>query len=347
VPRGDGSWEQRLNNRRDAVLTVRRWVAEAMDACDIVSSLPDLGGVVNGDNVNDLRDALKHAQQYFDAGSRIGDAADAAYAAAQAHLASLRERERKATASKGALGNAARKVRFAKKKLRERQAGDGRVWNVLRGRTADLGALFTSDGVAAAEAKDLEARFWELDRADQQSAKLIITEGESVVLAVEDLEAFEKGSKSSTTTLPFHRQRVDMITREFGEKASQLVESAAPADLDVKALRATDRTTVATLVARLLRLADRGTSQGLALDDNVQRDLKRAPPLSSQETDEETDKPASPRPTVSREGAAEDALEMTRAKLASYTDETVDELIKTATDPAVLCRMYEGWAPWV
>jgi hypothetical protein len=319
-----------------------------MDACDIVSGLPDLGGVVNGDNVNDLRDALKHAQQYFDAGSRIGDAADAAYAAAQAHLASLRERERKATASKGALGNAARKVRFAKKKLRERQAGDGRVWNVLRGRTADLGALFTSDSVAAAEAKDLEARFWELDRADQQSSKLIITEGESVVLAVEDLEAFEKGSKSSTTTLPFHRQRVDAITREFGEKAQQLVESAAPAELDVKALRATDRTAVATLVARLLRLADRGTSQGLALDDNIQRDLKRAPPLSSQETDEETDKPASPRPTVSREGAAEDALETTRAKLASYGDAAaVDDLVKTATDPAVLCRMYEGWAPWV
>ena len=44
VPRGDGSWEQRLNKRRDAVLTVRRWVAEAMDACDIVSGLPDLGG---------------------------------------------------------------------------------------------------------------------------------------------------------------------------------------------------------------------------------------------------------------------------------------------------------------
>ncbi|MCH2665727.1 hypothetical protein MK139_15455, partial [bacterium] len=65
-------------------------------------------------------------------------------------------------------------------------------------------------------------------------------------------------------------QRVDMITREFGEKASQLVESAAPADLDVKALRAMDRTSVATLVARLLRLADRGTSQGLALDDNIQ-----------------------------------------------------------------------------
>ena len=85
----------------------------------------------------------------------------------------------------------------------------------------------------------------------------------------------------------------------------------------------------------------------MALDDNIQRDLKRAPPLSSQETDEETDKPASPRPTVSREGAAEDALETTRAKLASYTDEKVDELIKTATDPAVLCRMYEGWAPWV
>ena len=86
----------------------------------------------------------------------------------------------------------------------------------------------------------------------------------------------------------------------------------------------------------------------MALDENIQRDLKRAPPLSSQETDEETDKPASPRPDkVSREGAAEDALETTRAKLASYTDETVDELIKTATDPAVLCRMYEGWAPWV
>ena len=50
-----------------------------------------------------------------------------------------------------------------------------------------------SDSVAAAEAKDLEARFWELDRADQQSK--LITEGESVVLAVEDLEAFEKGSK--------------------------------------------------------------------------------------------------------------------------------------------------------
>ena len=72
-----------------------------------MSGLPDLGGVINGDNVNDLQDALKHAQQYFDAGARIGDAADAAYAAAQAHLASLRERERKATASKGALGNAA------------------------------------------------------------------------------------------------------------------------------------------------------------------------------------------------------------------------------------------------
>ena len=259
MPRGDGSWEQRLNKRRDAVLTVRRWVAEAINACDVVSGLPDLGGVINGDNVNDLQDALKHAQQYFDAGARIGDAADAAYAAAQAHLASLRERERKATASK---------VRWAtppgKSGLQRRNCGNDRpamegVWNVLRGRTADLGALFTSDSVAAAEAKDLEARFWELDRADQQSAKLIITEGESVVLAVEDLEAFEKGSKSSTTTLPFHRQRPIRSTREFGEKASQLVESAAPAELDVKALKATDRTTVATLVARLLRLADRGT----------------------------------------------------------------------------------------
>ena len=125
-------------------------------------------------------------------------------------------------------------------------------------------------------------------------------------------------------------------------------KTAAPPELDVKALKATDRTTVATLVARLLRLADRGTSQGLALDDNIQRDLKRAPPLSSPETDEETDKPASPRPTVSREGAAEDALETTRAKLASYEDAAaVDDLVKTATDPAVLCRMYEGWAPWV
>ena len=43
---------------------------------------------------------------------------------------------------------------------------------MLRGRTADLGALFTSDSVAAAEAKDLEARFWELDRADQQSVEV-------------------------------------------------------------------------------------------------------------------------------------------------------------------------------
>ena len=86
----------------------------------------------------------------------------------------------------------------------------------------------------------------------------------------------------------------------------------------------------------------------MALDDNIQRDLKRTPPLSSQETDEETDKPASPRPTVSREGAAVDALETTRAKLASYGDAAaVDGLVKTATDPAVLCRMYEGWAPWV
>ena len=25
----------------------------------------------------------------------------------------------------------------------------------------------------------------------------------------------------------------------------------------------------------------------------------------------------------------------------------VDDLVRTATDPAVLCRMYEGWAPWV
>ena len=86
----------------------------------------------------------------------------------------------------------------------------------------------------------------------------------------------------------------------------------------------------------------------MALDDNIQRDLKRAPPLSSQETDEETDRPASPRPTVSREGAADDALETTRAKLASYGDAAaVDDLVRTATDPAVLCRMYEGWAPWV
>ena len=29
--------------------------------------LASLGGVINGDNVNDLQDALKHAQQYFDA----------------------------------------------------------------------------------------------------------------------------------------------------------------------------------------------------------------------------------------------------------------------------------------
>ena len=51
---------------------------------------------------------------------------------------------------------------------------------------------------------------------------------------------------------------------------------------------------------------------------------------------------------MSREGAAEDALETTRAKLASYEDAAaVDDLVKTATDPAVLCRMYEGWAPWV
>ena len=43
-----------------------------------------------------------------------------------------------------------------------------------------------------------------------------------------------------------------------------------------------------------------------------------------------------------------DALETTRAKLASYGDAAaVDDLVRTATDPAVLCRMYEGWAPWV
>ena len=353
VPVGDGSWARRIDARRESVLEVRRWLGEAIQTCDVATSLSDLGGVglaFEREDANDATNALNQAQAYMNAGSQIGDAADAAHAAAQARLAGLRERERKATASKGALGNAARKVRFAKRKLRERQAGDGRIWSALRQRTADLRGLFV-DEVAAAEAFELEARFFELERADASSSKLVITEGEAVVLAVEDLEAFEKG-QHATKTLPFHRQRVDSTTRVFGEKAEALVDATPPPELGeaVRDLKAIDRTGVSTLIARLLRLADRGALGGLALDDAVARDLKRAPPLSSlSDSDDEDSQPASPRaPATTREKAAEDALATTREKLATYADAaTVDGLVATATDPAVLCHMYEGWAPWV
>ena len=202
VPRGDGSWEQRLNKRRDAVLTVRRWVAEAINACDVVSGLPDLGGVINGDNVNDLQDALKHAQQYFDAGAdRRRRGCGLRRRAGPLGLREENERPRPVKV----FGNAARKV-GCKEETQGNRPAMGECGTCLRA-DRGFGSCFTSDSVAAAEAKDLEARFWELDRAESSPAKLIITEGESVVLAVEDLEAFEKGSKSSTTTLPFHRQR--------------------------------------------------------------------------------------------------------------------------------------------
>ena len=69
-----------------------------------------------------------------------------------------------------------------------------------------------------------------------------------------------------------------------------------------------------------------------------------SPPLSSPETDEETDKPASPRPTVSREGAAEDALETAAQPLLMETP-AVDDLVKTATDPPCSAACTRGGRP--
>ena len=52
----------------------------------------------------------------------------------------------------------------------------------------------------------------------------------------------------------------------FGEKAEALVDATPPPELGeaVRDLKAIDRTGVSTLIARLLRLADRGALGGLA-----------------------------------------------------------------------------------
>ena len=145
-------------------------------------------------------------------------------------------------------------------------------------------------------------------------------------------------------------------------------------------LRADDRPAgyVRVLAARLLRLAARARRTALdALrvdaDDPVRLDARddlddltgvsygdldlpglAAPPRRPPErrpapAPEGHAKPKAP-PQKTKAEAADIALESARGKIAAFArdgDAEIARLVDVATDPAVLCHMYEGWAPWV
>ncbi|KAH8082871.1 phosphatidylinositol kinase [Aureococcus anophagefferens] len=203
------------------------------------------------------------------------------------------------------------------------------------------------------EAAGKRARFYELERSDVKVVEAFSRdECAKVAVALDDLGAFADGAAATKTTQPYYKQRVDDATKKFAlavRDADAREADFAPdragqrsfRDGDVRPdflrllasdLRAEDRPAgyVRVLAARLLRLAARSRRTAL--------DALRV----------DADDPAPPQKTKAE--AADIALESARGKIAAFSrdgDAEIARLVDVATDPAVLCHMYEGWAPWV
>ena len=426
------AWLRRAQARTRAYRAAVDWLEDAkkavtgaldLDADAAVADEGDDGrSEAAGKRVEAARDAEDKATRAW------ADATDS-WEACDARLKALRDAEKRTALRKESLVAAAKKAAAARRRVATSSPGQGSVaaapapsvavpgssphappplrvaahpvWRELRARSRELASLLVDDDAGAVEARVLEARFYELERADVKVVEAFSRdECAKVAVALDDLGAFADGAAATKTTQPYYKQRVDDATKKFAlavRDADAREADFAPdragqrsfRDGDVRPdflrllasdLRADDRPAgyVRVLAARLLRLAARARRTALdALrvdaDDPVRLDARddlddltgvsygdldlpglAAPPRRPPErrpapAPEGHAKPKAP-PQKTKAEAADIALESARGKIAAFArdgDAEIARLVDVATDPAVLCHMYEGWAPWV
>lgn len=224
-------------------------------------------------------------------------------------------------------------------------------------------ALMPVRGEALAEeARRLERRFFHLDDVDAAVRKVFETALRPLAQATESersqrpwtpiVEAAVKAARGARDTV--------FVSQDDDTVSSRVLEFRRAALKDLTG----DGQAVSGLIPRLLALVRASCRATAAILDFA--DLENAPRydevapwhdkgsefvqdgLQSIDSggDPVIDHPAAPRTRID---AAQAALTAARRKLDPTVDprDQLNSLVNLATDPTVLCRMYEGWAPWI
>ncbi|KAJ8601891.1 hypothetical protein CTAYLR_002657 [Chrysophaeum taylorii] len=360
----------RLDAHLAAATTLRTWLSEAC----VLAAAAAPWDETSLPSVPSARLALDRASADDAAAIAFEAAAHRAVAKAASSLSESREARNKIDRARDAARDwksVANALFFAPKKRRNSKPREA-PWAECAARSRELAALSLVDdappGLPAGpsrEARKLERTFADVDRLD---------------LALRDLfsnDAFQ-ALKEAPVLPPGTKNRVLDDAAKLARRARKADYVLAPRTPPFRraTLRALDGNDhfAKTLVLRVLGVARASCRASAAVLDfadleNFPRSVDAIPvlageneepsPLSPPREEEEDDEneeeepppppPPPPPKVVTRLEAARQALAAASAKL--HREDSVEDqlasLVRVATDPDILCEMYEGWAPWI